>query len=319
MYAHPVHDTLVLAIDDEQNEDWVFHYIEFDPTAHVRFATPKGGSVVTATVNPESFAAWIIASGMLYASSREMQVAVRLPLPVKGLVPFDVSFIDQRYYVCGDASNIWYYDVPAEKWVGLMVPEPKPVLPARNAGESAEAHAARTSPEQYEYARQYPDIYRAFAVGQDHYFVGALGRVIRLRAEELSGQWVDSGVRLIHGYEEGGQAVLCGSGPVAQIYKGTLDGGFELIFENDNPALCQTACFNGTRYIGAALNPDHDGDCLYQIEDGDLVPVKTGCDREPDHLRYLMKTGSVLWAVDLNGIFRLTAKGWTLTELSDLA
>ena len=43
-----------------------------------------------------------------------------LPLPVEGMVPFDVTLIGDRYYVCGNASNIWYYDVPREEWVPLV-------------------------------------------------------------------------------------------------------------------------------------------------------------------------------------------------------
>ena len=319
MYALPVTDTLVLAIDDSEDEDWVFHFVEFDPTAHHSFRTPHGGQVLAMTVNPKSHAAWIVAAGQLYASSREMEIAVPLPLPVEGMVPFDVTLIGDRYYVCGNASNIWYYDVPREEWVPLVVPEPRPELPPRQGGETAESYTRRTSPRMYDHARRFPDMYRAFPVGQESYFCGALGRVIRLKDGATDEQWLETGPRLVHGFDEDGAAVLCGDDPVAGIYRGTIDEGFEQLFQDDNPALHLTARHGGTRYIGAGLDPDHEGPCLFTLEDGELAPVETGCEREPEHLTHLKVTGSVLWATDLEGIFRLKDGRWRLTEIADLA
>jgi len=123
----------------------------------------------------------------------------------------------------------------------------------------------------------------------------------------------------VHGYDEGGAAVLCGDDPVAGIYRGTMEGGFEQLFQHDDPALHLTALHGGTRYIGAGLDPDHDGPCLFTLEHDALVPVETGCEREPGHLTHLKVTGSVLWATDLQGIFRLRDGRWRLTEITDLA
>lgn len=319
MFATPFSDTQVLAIDEDGEDDWVFHYIDYEPTSHDSFPTPHGGEILAVTINPQSYAAWILASGQLFAVSRELRVAVPLPLPVEGLVPFDITKIGERYYLCGNASNVWYYDVLKETWVPVVVPPPRESLPERAGGESAESYVDRTHPIFDAFAEKNPDMYKAFAVGEDHYFVGALGRVIRLRGDTLNEVWIDSGVRLLHGYEESGAAVLCGSGPVAEIYKGTIDDGFELIFEHDDKGLFMSALHEGKRYIGAGMEVDYDGDeFLFVLENGELIPVKTGCEREPEHLLHLVVKGSVLWAVDLDGIFRYANGTWTLTELSDL-
>jgi len=49
------------------------------------------------------------------------------------------------------------------------------------------------------------------------------------------------------------------------------------------------------------------------------TPVPTGCAREAGNLLKLVSTGSVLWAIDEEGFFRLTSDGWALTELEDIA
>jgi len=320
MFAYPINNNLIAAIDDRQSEDWVFHFVEIEPFQVETYQTPHGGSIVSATVNPESFATWIIASGHLFASSREMQVAVRLPLPIEGLVPFDVTLLGERYYVCGDASNIWFYDVPAEKWVAVSNPEKRPALPPRGETESAKDYTRRTSAASYQHARSYPDIYKAFSVGNDHYFVGALGRVLRLREDDLTGEWIDSGIRFLHGFAEDSDAILCGSGSVAEIYKGNFETGFELIFQDDNPALFLMATHDGVRYIGAGLHPDHEGPCLFVLDtNGDLAVVETACAREPEQLRHLVSHSSSLLAIDEHGVFRLKEGRWSLTEFSDFS
>lgn len=312
MYALPISDTEVLAIDEDQEDDWVFHFIAFDPSAHDSFATPHGGEIVSATVNPSNFATWLVAEGSIYAASRKLRIAVPLPLPARDLAVFDVQRIGERYYVCCSASNVWYYDAPAEKWVPVNAP---PALVEEPAGASPDEVYALMN----QHAESNPDMYKAFAVGEDHYFVGALGRVLRLRGEKLDELWIDSAVQLVHGYEEDGKAVICGSAPMVEIYKGTIEAGFERIFESDDQSLFMSAYFAGSRFIGVGMNPDYEGDnFLFTYADEELVPVETGCDREPEHLLHLVVTGEVLWAIDLDGIFRFAKGKWSLTELLDL-
>ncbi len=320
MFSVPITETLVLAIDEDGENDWVFHYIDLNTGSHDSFSTPHGGEIMSVTVNPQSFAAWILASGQLYAASRELRVAVPLPLPVDGLVPFDITLVGDRYYLCGANSNVWYYDVQGEKWVPVVVPHPREKLPEREAGESAAVYVNRTHNIYADYARSNPDMYKAFSVAADCYFVGALGRTVRLRGDTSDEVRIDSGVRLLHGYAEEDKAVLCGSGPIAAIYKGDMEAGFEQIFQHDEKAYFLSALYDNKRFIGAGMEAEYEGEeFLFTLEEEELVPVVTGCAREPEHLLHLMVIGSVLWAIDLDGIFRYAKEKWTLTELSDLA
>lgn len=319
MYSIPITDTSAFLVEDEQTEGWRFYYVDFDPLSVDSFETPYGGVVVSATINPQSQAVWMIARGRLFAASRELRVAVPLPLPVEGAVAFDVTLIGDRYYVAFDAETIWYYERNTEEWVPVIRPGPRPEMPARDAGETARDYTARTSPAMYAYARKHPDFYKSFAVGGDHYFAGALGHVVRLRGDNLVESWIDSGARLVHGFAEEGAAVLCGDDPVAEIYRGSVDSGFELIFRDDAKALHLTALHRGVRYIGAAQDPDYAGPALFTYDGEDLTPVMTQCAREPGNLANLVSTGSVLWAIDASGLFRLTSDGWHLTEFDDLA
>lgn len=318
MFALALSDTQVFAVEDEDPDDWTFHYAGFDPLASDSFMTPSGGAVAAATINPETQAAWLLARGQLYAASRQLKVAMRLPFPAEDTVIFDVNLIGSRYYVCCNSATIWYYEREVEEWVQLLRPDPRPPTPERGADESAAAYTARTSPAQFDYARRFPDFYKSFALGDDTYFIGALGHVVVLRGRAMEETWLDSGARLVHGFREGNEAVLCGDHPVAQIYKGTLAGGFELLFQNDERALHLTALHKGRRYIGAGLSPDYEGPNLFVLEEDELVPVETGCDREPFGLLQLVSTGSVLWAIDTEGVFRFADGSWTLTEIEEI-
>ena len=318
MFALALSDTQLFAVEDDDPEDWLFHYADFDPLVVDSFATPAGGVVAAATVNPETQAAWLLARGQLFAASRKLRVAMRLPFPARDTVAFDVTLIGARYYVSCDAATIWYYEREVEEWVQLLRPDPRPPLPPREDGEGAGAYTARTSPAQFDYAHKFPDFYKSFAMGEDTYFIGALGHLVVLRGRIMEESWLDSGARLVHGFREGSRAILCGDQPIAQIFAGTQEEGFELIFQNDERALHLTALHGGTRYIGAGLSPDYDGPNLFRLEGEALVPVETGCAREPIGLQQLVSTGRVLWAIDREGVFRLAGGQWTLTEIEDI-
>ncbi len=318
MYSIPLNDTFAFFFEDDRTAAWRFNYVDFDPLRVESFEAPYGGTVVSATMNPKSYAAWMLAHGQLFASSRDMKIAVPLPLPVEGAVAFDVTLIGDRYYVSCSAGTVWYYDRLTEQWVSLIRPEPLSI-PPRGASESAADYTVRTNPAMYAYARQYPDFYKSFAVGVDHYFVGALGSVARLRGNALAESRVDTDARFVHGFAEGGAAVLCADSPGAEIYRGTIDDGFDLIFRHEVSALHLTALHQGIRYIGAAPDLSYAGPALFTYDGKNLTPVVTGCAREPGNLSTFVSTGSVLWAIDAAGVFRLTPNGWQLTEFSEIA
>jgi hypothetical protein len=318
MFALALSDTDIFAVEDEDPDDWTFHYATFDPLTVDSFMTPSGGPVESATVNPATQAAWLIARGRLYAASRQLKSAVRLPFPPADTVIFDVNLIGSRYYVCCNSAAIWYYEREVEEWVQLLRPDPRPPTPPREPDETAAAHVARTSPAQVAYARKFPDFYKSFAMGDEVYFIGALGHIVTLRGKVMEEMWLDSGARLIHGYQEGTEAVLSADRPVAQIFKGSVSGGFELIFENEEPALHRTALHMGVRYIGAGVSRDYDGPNLFVLDGDELIPVETDCDREPFGLIQLISTGNVLWAIDTEGVFRLANGTWTLTEIEEI-
>lgn len=318
MYACPINDAFAFAIDDEDTEAWRFYYVDFDPLRVDSFEAPYGGVIASATMNPASQAVWMLARGQLYASSRELRIAVPLPLPEEGIVPFDVKLMGGRYYVAANAASVWYFDPPTESWVSVKQPEARDPSPPREPGESYEDYASRQNAAMVAFALDNPDYYKLFQVGEDHYFVGALGQVTRLRSGALTEFEVDSGARLIDGHAEGTNVILCGDNPVAEVFQGSLEGGFERIYENQNGALHKTAMHGGIRYIGAAQDPEYEGDALFTWDGAELTPVETGCEREPRSLLQLASTGNVLWAIDEAGFFRLTPYGWELIEFTDM-
>lgn len=319
MYAIPIDDTSAFAIRDEDDETWRCYYIDFDPLRVDSFKTPSGGIIYSATINPVTQAAWLIAKGQLFNVSRQFRDVVRVPLPRDDISVFDVTEINDRYYISCDSGRVWYFDLDTDDWVSVLMSEPPPERQPRGESETAADYVARTSPAMRAYVEKYPSFHKAIAVGDDIYFLAALGRVVRLRGDKIDELRLESGARLVKGGAEGNTAILCGDHPVAEIYRGTLDEGFERIFQNDERSLHMTALHRGVRYIGAATYPGFAGPSLFTWDGEDLTPVPTGCAREADNLLKLVSTGSVLWAIDEEGFFRLTSDGWALTELEDIA
>lgn len=118
-------------------------------------------------------------------------------------------------------------------------------------------------------------------MGEDTYFIGCAwpsGRAARPdHGGKLAGQRRAAGPRLSRRTAPSSVA----TSRLPQIFAGTQEEGFELIFQNDERALHLTALHGGTRYIGAGLRPDYDGPNLFRLEGEDLVPVETGCARGP--------------------------------------
>lgn len=338
MYAFAINENMAFAVvgegfndvdeddaellSDEPREPtvWQHFFINFDPELSVKgFRTPAGGNVYSATTNPNTGAIWMLARNRLYVLSRNTGEIFHTPLPEDRLAVFEVTEISGRYYFCCSRGRIWCYDGKQDAWLPLVESDPRPKRQPRREGESVEDYVDRTTPARVTHIRKFPTFYHAFAVGDDLYFLADLGRVVvRLRGETSNEMRFESGASLVGGHAEGDQAIICGSAPAAEIYRGTFENGFERIFQNDEKALHLTALHDGTRYIGASVYPGVNGPSLFAYNGNDLVPVATGCTREPGNLLQLVAIGTVLWAIDEKGFFRLTTQGWSLTELSEI-
>lgn len=339
MYAFAINEKMAFAVvgegfNDVDKDDiepsseepqeptvWRHFFISFDPELRVKhFRTPAGGIVYSATVNPDTGAIWMLARNRLYLLSRSTGEIFHAPLPEDRLAVFEVTEIAGRYYFCCSYGRIWCYDGKQDVWTPLVESDPRPKREPRRKGESVEEYVDRTTPASEAYIERFPDFFHAFAVGDDLYFLADLGRVVirSLRGETSNEIRFESGASLVGGHAEGNQAVICGSAPVAEIYRGTFENGFERIFQNDEKSLHLTALHDGTRYIGASVYPGFNGPSLFTYDGQDLVPVVTGCIREPGNLLQLVATGTVLWAIDEKGFFRHTTQGWSLTEFSEV-
>lgn len=294
-----------------------------DGTWHIRFLNSATGSVdgydieglgqiTSATINPSNDAIWCIAEhGDICGLSRQMEKGSLVPEIPEIFAPFDVNYVNGRYYVCGSSMNAWFFDVATESWQPIQKPDPRPVVPDKGESETPKAFAERVMTGQLAYSRRYPPLFGTFAVGDDIYFVGGNGSIIRLRNEVIKTEWIDSGVRFITGHAEGDKAVLCGGDPFSHILTGGIEDGFEAIWEDEEAALYRTAVLAGTRYLGAGPVPDYSGPFLFTVDENrDLAAVATGLEPEPEHLRCLQSRGSVLWAADFEGVFRLKNENW---------
>lgn len=320
MHVMPLDDRRAAIVIDDENGNWIVRYADFESGSFEGFVIPGFGQILSTTINPANLAIWLINDeGALCAISHQVQKAIYVPMPPEAFAPFNVRFSEGRYYLCGGSSNIWYFVMSEGRWTPVIVPPPRPSAPQRAAGEASADYVRRMGSALLDYSNNYPPLFGSFSVGTDEYFVGGRGRVFRLRNGRVDDLWIDSGNRLIHGHEESGKAVICGGDPLTEIFSGTIEDGFELIYRNDEPALHMTATFLGKHYIGAGVDPNYSGPCLFTLEDGELAPVETGCAREPAQLSLLRTTGMVLWAVDRDGIFRLSDGRWTLKERAELS
>ncbi|PUB17263.1 hypothetical protein [Yoonia sediminilitoris] len=317
MFAVPTGENSAVAVDDSDPDAWVISYITFDPLSVEKLSVENLGNVLCATVNVQSQAVWILGD-YIQAVSRDLGQGFGVPFPQENVVPFNLQLVGDYFYLCCGKATVWVFDRTVNQWIERLAHGPEPVIPERGPTETAGDYVERTYPIMDRYARENPDAYAAFACGDAHYVIGALGRIVRFRGDEVNELWLDSGARLIHGFEENNQAVICADRPRAEIYKGTFEDGFELLYANDETALHLTAQHKGKRYIGAGQDEKYEGPALFELKGDELVVVETGCAREPVNLIQLVSEGDVLWAIDSAGFFRLKDGGWTLTELSAL-
>lgn len=299
---------------------WKHFTVTFEPKLRTDcFETHSGSGVVhAATPNPQNSAIWMLARNQLYLVSRKSREIVQAVLPEDRLTIYNVNEVHGRYYLSCSRGRIWYYDSEKSKWISLLKADPRPEREPYLPKETAEEYVKRTTPKTKEYVRKFPNFFCSFGSDDEHYFLGGLGRVVRHKKGKLDEFRLDSGVQLINGFSEGGQVVLCGNAPIAEIYVGSFDNGFERIFQSDEKSLHMTSVYNGIRYIGASVYPGTEGPSLFTLDGGEISPIETGCAREPQNLICLVSTGNVLWAIDEIGFFRLTSEGWQLTEFLEI-
>lgn len=322
-----VSDDIENEFDDEgfqsdeppEPKTWHHYFVGVDANLSVtHFKTPGAGVVYSAARNPFTGAIWMLARNRLYLLSRRTGEVFHFALPEDKISVFGLCEIGGRFYLSCSYGRVWYYDLKEEDWFPLIVSEPFPKRQPRKEGESVETYVGRTTPARVAYIKRFPDFQAGFALNDALYFVADFGKVVQVKGKEVSEVHLDSGGSLVRGHAEEDQAVICSFAPVSEIYRGTMEDGFELIFQSDDRALHLTANHEGVRYIGASWDPGTDGPSLFTLEGDELTVVKTGCSREPNNLIELVVKGSVLWAIDKQGLFRLTSDGWSLTEMSDV-
>ena len=317
MFAIATSEKTVVSVDDSDPDVWVIKYIDFEPFSVEKVPVENLGQVLCATVNAQSQAVWVLGD-YIQAVSRDLRQGFAVPFPQDTLVPFNLQLVGEYFYLCCSKASVWVFDRVTNQWLERLAHGPKPVIPERGPTELATNYVNRSYRIMDRFSRDNPDTYAAFACNDTHYVIGALGRIVRFKDDLIDDLWLDSGARLIHGFEENDQAVICADRPRAEIYKGTFEDGFELLYANDERALHLTALYKGKRYIGAGLDEKYDGPAIFTLKDGDLVLVETGCAREPESLVRLDSIGGVLWAIDSKGIFRCQDDRWSLTEFSAL-
>lgn len=310
MYSLPISDTTAIAIDDEDEEDWLVHFVDFEAQTMETFSVVGLGSVQFAHYDPDRGLIWVLIDGTIFAIGiAEKQIFDISPPPRERFYIYSMISGKSHLYISGEYSNLWRISVHEQEWEPLLTPEPEPP-----ETDDEEEQTRRNKA----YAAKYPDYYFGFQVGEDYIFCGGMGALARVRGTSVEIQAIETGARLVTGRVEGAQISLSADSPGAEIYLGDFDAGFEVVFSDNQPSLHRTAIHEGRRYIGIAEYPPSDLHNLYVYEKDELVPIETDCAREPLQLISLSSMGSALWAIDAFGLFRLSDGKWTLVDDDDL-
>lgn len=309
MYALPISDTQAIAIDDIDEDAWMVHVVDFAARSFESFAVEGIGHVESMHYDVARGLIWVIVDGTIFAIQRSEEQIFEVPPPDDPFFAYTMTGEGSHVYVGGEYSNLWRIALPALEWEPLQTPDPPPPETDDPDAQSRLNMA---------YARKYPPYYHGFPAGDAYMFCGALGALARVRGRTIERQMIETEPRLMTGRIEGAQLSFSSDSPLAEIYEGDFDQGFEVIFSDTLRALHRTALHAGNRYIGAAEYPPSSVDNLYLREGDLLVPVETGCARAPYPLISLTTIGTTLWAVDAGGIFRLSEGGWKLVDVDDL-
>lgn len=310
MYALPISDTAAIAVDDSDEENWQVHVIDFTARTIESFTVDGAGAVDSAHYDRGRELLWIISDGTIFAIRRSDEELFDVEMPENRFFVYSMTGEGPHVYVSGEYSNLWRIALPSQAWEPLLTPEPKP---SRSDDETEQTRRVQA------YAERYPPYYFGFEVGADHVFCGALGAIARVRGTTVETEAIETRARLVTGRVEGERISFSGDSPRGEIYLGEFGGGFELIFSDNLRAFHRTAVHAGRRYLGVAEYPPSRVHNLYVQEEGDVVPLQTGCAREPLSLISLSSTGTALWAIDRIGIFRLSDGDWTLVDIDDLS
>lgn len=317
MYATPLDEKKVAVIDDSDPQHWRIEIVNFDSWDRREYRTEYFDEVKCFTANTSSGALWALTmGGQLVAISSELEQAAELPVPFSDAAPYNVFYDSNRYFLTGGKGNIWWLDIDKREWkrISGLPSDALPKGPQRS--EATGDFLARALPIMQQQLTEFPDIYRTVKVADNYYFVGALGFIAEFDESTLKTVRADNGLKIVAGHEENGAAVLGCTGTSAEILIGTVGDGFEAIFRHDDPVFHLTAYHENSRYIGAGLDPDYKGPCLFTLDDDELNPVLTKCRWEPGPLLRLETIGQSLWAVDLDGIYRLAKGEWTYLEIT---
>lgn len=309
MFSLPISETQAIAIDDADEDAWMVHVVDFAARSIDSFGVEGLGNVQSLHYDAGRGLIWVIVDGTIFAIQRSEQQIFEIPQPDPPFFVYTMIGDGPHVYAGGEYSNLWRMSLPAMEWDPLQRPEP-PLPETDDAEEQSRRNRA--------YARRYPPYYHGFIAGGHYMFCGALGALARVRDRTVERQSIETEPRLMTGRAEGARIALSSDSPAAEIYLGDFDQGFEVIFGDPLRALHRTALHGGRRYIGVAEYPPSRVDNLYLQEDDALVPVETGCPREPMPLIALTAIGGALWAVDAGGLFRLSEGGWRLVDVDDL-
>ena len=309
MYALPISDTEAVAIDDADADRWEVHFLDYTAQRLESFEVEGLGAVQSMHYDPGRGLLWVIVDGTVFAIHRSDREIFEVDGPDENFFVYAAVGQGSHVYVAGEYSNLWRIEMSTLTWEPLSTPEPKP---PRAADPKEQTRRVR------DYAERYPPFYAGFAFNDGLVFCGALGALAEVRGAIVERHDLDTRARLVTGRPEGALLSLSADSPAGEIYLGSFTDGFEQIFLDNLRALNLTAVHDGKRYVGVAHYPPSDVHNLYLREPDELVPVETGCAREPVALTALSVMGQSLWATDVEGIFRMSDGVWTLVTLDDL-
>ena len=315
MYSLPISDTRAIAVDDNDEEKWLVHDIDY-ATKSVKSFTCEGlGEVTWAYFNREDEELWVVASGShvaVISLEQEECFEVGEPGEDDAFHVYSVVCVPGAAYVSGEYSNLWRIDLESFDWTPLLKPEPN----EEPDDEDDKQRSRRTK----EYAAKYPPLYGGVEIGRDIVFFGALGALARVRDGVVERKTLEIApkARLVAGQVEGTRLCLSADGARGAVFVGDFDAGFELVFSDNQPAFNRSAMHGGRRYLGIAAYPPSDLHNLYVHEDGKPVAVENDCPRDPLGLLSLSSTGAALWVIVNVGIFRFADDAWTLLDVDDL-
>lgn len=314
MYSLPISDTKAISIDDEDEDEWHVHFVDFETKTFESFSVAGLETVQYAFFDPKvgQGIIWIVTQGTLFAISLEEKELFEVEPPPEKFFIYSVISDGKHAYVSGEHSNLWRFALPDFTWEQIQTPEPE----AEEVDDEKEQSRRNKA-----YAAKYPPFYSGTQVGDDFVFCGALGALARVRGTAVETKLIEGKPRFVKVQTEGGRLVLGSDGKRGEVRIGDFDGGFETIWGDNLPAFHRTAVHDGRRYLGVAEYPPSNVHNLYTLENGKPQAVEIEgprCAREVFGLVSMSASETALWLVDGCGVFRFANGTWTLVDDDDL-